>query len=44
MVSGHLGLVDYDTVEENNLHRQLLHNEDQLGRPKVSSAAFALKK
>lgn len=39
-----MGLVDYDIVEENNLHRQLLHNEDQLGKPKVASAVAALKK
>lgn len=41
---GRLGLVDYDIVEESNLHRQLLHNEDQLGKPKVASAVVALKK
>uniref|UniRef100_A0A1B6IGC9 Adenylyltransferase and sulfurtransferase MOCS3 homolog n=1 Tax=Homalodisca liturata TaxID=320908 RepID=A0A1B6IGC9_9HEMI len=41
---GRFGLVDYDVVEENNLHRQLLHNEDQLGKPKVTSAAIALKR
>uniref|UniRef100_A0A1B6LZH7 Adenylyltransferase and sulfurtransferase MOCS3 homolog n=1 Tax=Graphocephala atropunctata TaxID=36148 RepID=A0A1B6LZH7_9HEMI len=41
---GYLGLVDYDFVEENNLHRQLLHNEDELGKPKVVSAANALEK
>uniref|UniRef100_A0A1B6GCA4 Ubiquitin activating enzyme 4 n=1 Tax=Cuerna arida TaxID=1464854 RepID=A0A1B6GCA4_9HEMI len=41
---GSLGLVDYDVVEENNLHRQLLHNEEQLGEPKVASAAIALKR
>lgn len=36
--------MDYDIVEENNLHRQLLHNEDQLGKSKVASAVAALKK
>ncbi|XP_054268273.1 adenylyltransferase and sulfurtransferase MOCS3 [Macrosteles quadrilineatus] len=41
---GRIGLVDYDVVEENNLHRQLLHNEHLVGKPKVESAAIALKK
>lgn len=41
---GKLGLVDYDLVEENNLHRQLLHTEENIGLPKVKSAAAALKK
>ncbi|XP_075215219.1 adenylyltransferase and sulfurtransferase MOCS3-like [Lycorma delicatula] len=39
----HIGLVDYDVVEENNLHRQLLHDEGSIGKPKVTSAAEALK-
>ncbi|XP_034253289.1 adenylyltransferase and sulfurtransferase MOCS3 [Thrips palmi] len=41
---GHIGLVDYDEVECSNLHRQLLHTEDSIGVPKVTSASIALKK
>ena len=39
---GRLGLVDPDTVERSNLHRQLLHRTADLGRPKVDSAAEKL--
>jgi len=35
---GTLGLADADTVERSNLHRQVLHGEADLGRPKVESA------
>lgn len=35
---GHIGIVDYDTVEINNLHRQLLHTEHAVGLPKSHSA------
>lgn len=35
---GHLGIVDYDTVEVTNLHRQLLHKEHSIGIPKTTSA------
>lgn len=35
---GHIGVVDYDDVEINNLHRQLLYTEAQLGMPKVFAA------
>lgn len=40
---GRLGLVDHDTVELDNLHRQVLHGEARLGLPKAHSAASALK-
>jgi len=33
-----MGLVDYDVVELNNLHRQVLHGEDTMNIPKVDSA------
>jgi sulfur-carrier protein adenylyltransferase/sulfurtransferase len=35
---GTLGLVDFDKVELSNLQRQLLHDTDDVGRPKVDSA------
>jgi molybdopterin/thiamine biosynthesis adenylyltransferase len=35
---GTLGLVDFDRVELSNLQRQLLHDTDDVGRPKVESA------
>lgn len=38
-----LGLVDYDTVEISNLHRQIGHKEVSKGTPKVVSLALALK-
>jgi molybdopterin/thiamine biosynthesis adenylyltransferase len=39
---GRLGLVDFDTVDLTNLQRQLLHDNDDVGRPKVDSAAERL--
>lgn len=39
---GHLGIVDYDTVEVSNLHRQLLHKEHSTGLPKTTSANKSL--
>lgn len=41
--SGRLGLVDYDTVDRSNLHRQTLHTERTIGLPKVESAKRALE-
>ncbi len=41
---GHLILADFDTVELSNLQRQIIHSVDDLGRPKVASAADSLKK
>ncbi|XP_030639554.1 adenylyltransferase and sulfurtransferase MOCS3 [Chanos chanos] len=41
---GRLGLLDYDDVELNNLHRQILHTEQGLGQPKALSAAQALSR
>ena len=35
---GEIGLMDGDTVELSNLHRQLLHTEKWLGLGKVDSA------
>ena len=38
-----LGFIDHDTVELNNLHRQIVHKECSVGRTKVDSAAETLK-
>lgn len=35
---GKLGIVDYDVVDASNLQRQILHNEERIGMPKVDSA------
>jgi molybdopterin/thiamine biosynthesis adenylyltransferase len=35
---GTLGIVDSDVVDATNLQRQILHNTERLGRPKVESA------
>jgi sulfur-carrier protein adenylyltransferase/sulfurtransferase len=35
---GTLGLVDFDVVDPTNLQRQLLHGDDDVGRPKLESA------
>lgn len=35
---GTIGIVDFDTVEESNLQRQLLHGTKDVGRSKVESA------
>jgi adenylyltransferase/sulfurtransferase len=40
---GTLGLVDPDTVEVSNLHRQPLYTDEDLGRPKVEVAAERLR-
>lgn len=39
---GHLGLVDYDVVEESNLQRQVLHGTSSVGSLKVDSARTRL--
>src|SRR5579875_934202 len=35
---GTIGLVDFDVVDETNLHRQILYNEKDVGRSKVLTA------
>ncbi len=39
---GRLGLVDHDAVELSNLQRQILHDTDGVGSPKLSSAKSRL--
>ncbi|MEE8390686.1 MAG: molybdopterin-synthase adenylyltransferase MoeB [Anaerolineae bacterium] len=39
---GTLGIVDFDVVDVSNLQRQLLHGTQDVGRPKVESAADRL--
>lgn len=41
---GTLGVVDFDAVNMSNLHRQILHFTDDLGKNKVDSAEEKLKK
>ncbi len=40
---GTLGILDFDTVDESNLQRQILHGTADVGRPKVDSAADRLQ-
>ena len=35
---GTLGVIDFDTVEESNLQRQVIHGQSDVGRPKAVSA------
>ncbi|XP_060823324.1 adenylyltransferase and sulfurtransferase MOCS3 [Bombus pascuorum] len=41
---GQIGIIDYDDVEINNLHRQLLYAEASIGTPKVNTAAESLNR
>jgi sulfur-carrier protein adenylyltransferase/sulfurtransferase len=40
---GTIGIVDFDTVDESNLHRQLLHGTADIGRSKLDSAEDRLR-
>lgn len=40
---GTIGLVDFDVVDVTNLQRQILHFNDDVGKPKVVSASETLK-
>jgi len=40
---GTIGLVDNDVVDISNLQRQIVHRNDNVGRPKVASAAETLR-
>src|SRR5687767_9506055 len=39
---GTLGLVDFDIVDETNLHRQIIHGTRDVGRSKMTSAVETL--
>ena len=40
---GTIGLVDFDVVDESNLHRQILFGSGDVGRPKLAAAAERLR-
>jgi adenylyltransferase/sulfurtransferase len=40
---GVIGIVDFDTVDYSNLQRQILHKTSSVGKPKVESAAAAMR-
>src|SRR5437773_5794947 len=40
---GRLGIVDFDVVDVTNLQRQILHGTQDVGRPKLESAARRLR-
>ena len=39
---GKIGIIDPDTVDLSNLHRQILHDTDRVGTPKMESAQARL--
>src|SRR5690606_5659750 len=39
---GHLGIVDFDTVDASNLQRQILHSTSTVGQSKLDSAEARL--
>lgn len=40
---GTLGIVEYDTVDESNLQRQIIHGQSDVGRSKAESARDSVK-
>ncbi|MEM7107137.1 MAG: molybdopterin-synthase adenylyltransferase MoeB [Bacteroidota bacterium] len=40
---GTIGIVDFDTVDDSNLQRQVLFSMDQIGKPKVNAALQRLQ-
>ena len=40
---GTLGVVDFDTVDESNLQRQVIHGQSDIGRPKAESARDSIR-
>lgn len=41
---GTIGVIDDDTVDASNLHRQVIHDSDRVGTPKVDSALAAVRR
>ena len=35
---GTIGIIDFDTLDESNLQRQIIHSTNEIGNPKVNSA------
>jgi sulfur-carrier protein adenylyltransferase/sulfurtransferase len=40
---GTLGIIDFDTVDESNLQRQIIHGQSDIGRPKAESARDSIR-
>ncbi len=40
---GTLGVIDFDTVDESNLQRQVIHGQSDIGRPKAESARDSIR-
>jgi molybdopterin/thiamine biosynthesis adenylyltransferase/rhodanese-related sulfurtransferase len=40
---GRIGVVDFDTVDLSNLHRQIIHKTGNVGKPKTQSAAEMMR-
>ena len=40
---GTIGIVEFDTVDESNLQRQIIHGQSDIGRSKAQSAADSLR-
>jgi adenylyltransferase/sulfurtransferase len=40
---GTLGIVEFDTVDESNLQRQIIHGQSDIGRSKAESAAASIR-
>jgi adenylyltransferase/sulfurtransferase len=40
---GTLGIIDFDTVDESNLQRQIIHGQSDIGRSKAESARDSIK-
>lgn len=41
---GHIGIVDYDVIDQSNLQRQVLYAYDDIGKSKAGTAAIKLSK
>src|SRR6478609_336975 len=40
---GTLGILDFDTVDESNLQRQVIHGQSDIGKPKAESARDSVR-